>query len=83
MADDRARSRRTAGGMVIQGFACGSHHQDRYRASYFPRRSQQAAKGSSGDLMELVIPLIEESLQPPAKEYFEEDGLILYVMRLD
>jgi len=29
--------------------------------------------------MELVIPLIEESLQPPAKEYFEEDGLILYV----
>jgi hypothetical protein len=29
--------------------------------------------------MELVIPLIEESVQPPAKEYFEEDGLILYV----
>jgi hypothetical protein len=30
--------------------------------------------------MELVIPLIEESLQSPAKEYFEEDGLILYVL---
>lgn len=29
--------------------------------------------------MDLVIPLIEESLIPPAKEYFEEDGLILYV----
>lgn len=29
--------------------------------------------------MELVIPLIEESLQPPAKEFFEEDGLILCV----
>jgi len=29
--------------------------------------------------MELVIPLIEESLVPPAKEYFEEDGLILWV----
>lgn len=28
--------------------------------------------------MELVIPLIEESLQPPAKEYFEEDGIILW-----
>jgi len=33
--------------------------------------------------MELVIPLIEESLQPPAKEYFEEDGLILYVIHFD
>jgi len=33
--------------------------------------------------MELVIPLIEESLQPPAKEYFEEDGLILYVFCRD
>lgn len=29
--------------------------------------------------MSLVIPLIEESLVPPAKEYFEEDGLILLV----
>ncbi|KAL7423456.1 hypothetical protein Q5752_001036 [Cryptotrichosporon argae] len=37
-----------------------------------------AAKESSGDLMELVIPLIEESLHPPAKEYFEEDGLTLW-----
>ncbi|WVQ92143.1 hypothetical protein IAS59_005951 [Cryptococcus gattii] len=37
-----------------------------------------AAKESSGELMELVIPLIEESLQPPAKEFFEEDGLILW-----
>ncbi|KIR32027.1 hypothetical protein I352_05656 [Cryptococcus deuterogattii MMRL2647] len=37
-----------------------------------------AAKESSGGLMELVIPLIEESLQPPAKEFFEEDGLILW-----
>ncbi|KAK8861272.1 hypothetical protein IAR55_002091 [Kwoniella newhampshirensis] len=37
-----------------------------------------AAKESSGDLMELVIPLIEESLQPPAKDFFEEDGLILW-----
>lgn len=37
----------------------------------------QAAKESSGDLMGLVIPLIEESLQQPAKDYFEEDGLVL------
>ncbi|WVQ83491.1 hypothetical protein IAT38_005632 [Cryptococcus sp. DSM 104549] len=37
-----------------------------------------AAKESSGDLMPLVIPLIEESLQPPAKDFFEEDGLILW-----
>lgn len=29
--------------------------------------------------MELVIPLIEESLVLPAKEFFEEDGLALYV----
>ncbi|WVO14781.1 hypothetical protein L204_102419 [Cryptococcus depauperatus] len=36
------------------------------------------AKESSDSLMELVIPLIEESLQPPAKEFFEEDGLILW-----
>lgn len=28
--------------------------------------------------MELVIPLIEESLQSPAKDYFEEDGIILW-----
>ncbi|WVQ94582.1 hypothetical protein IAU59_001662 [Kwoniella sp. CBS 9459] len=37
-----------------------------------------AAKESSGNLMELVIPLIEESLQPPAKDFFEEDGLVLW-----
>ncbi|WVQ62887.1 uncharacterized protein L199_001036 [Kwoniella botswanensis] len=37
-----------------------------------------AAKATSGDLMELVIPLIEESLQPPAKDFFEDDGLILW-----
>ncbi|RXK35686.1 hypothetical protein M231_07059 [Tremella mesenterica] len=36
------------------------------------------AKACSGSLMELVIPLIEESLQPPAKNYFEEDGLALW-----
>jgi len=27
--------------------------------------------------MELVIPLIEESLRPPAKDFFEEDGIAL------
>ncbi|OCF32339.1 hypothetical protein I316_06007 [Kwoniella heveanensis BCC8398] len=37
-----------------------------------------AAKESSGNLMELVIPLIEESLQIPAKDFFEEDGLVLW-----
>lgn len=37
-----------------------------------------AAKESSGNFMELVIPLIEESLQPPAKDFFEEDGIILW-----
>ncbi|WVQ77454.1 hypothetical protein IAR50_007140 [Cryptococcus sp. DSM 104548] len=37
-----------------------------------------AAKDRSGELMDLIIPLIEESLQPPAKEFFEEDGLILW-----
>ncbi|GFZ42911.1 hypothetical protein JCM24511_00629 [Saitozyma sp. JCM 24511] len=37
-----------------------------------------AAKESSGQLMELVIPLIEESLQPPAKEFFEDDGIALW-----
>jgi len=37
-----------------------------------------AARESSSNLMELVIPLIEESLQPPAKDYFEEDGIILW-----
>ena len=37
----------------------------------------QAAKESSGNLMDLVIPLVEESLVPPAKEYFEEDGIAL------
>ena len=31
--------------------------------------------------MELVIPLIEESLHPPAKDFFEEDGIVLYVIR--
>ena len=31
--------------------------------------------------MDLVIPLIEESLVPPAKEFFEEDGLALYADR--
>jgi hypothetical protein len=30
--------------------------------------------------MDLVIPLIEESLQPPAKDFFEEDGIELWVM---
>ncbi len=40
----------------------------------------QAAKESSGNLMELVIPLIEESLVPPAKEFFEEDGIGLWVL---
>lgn len=39
--------------------------------------TSQAAKESSGNLMELVIPLIEESLQEPAKSFFEEDGIIL------
>lgn len=29
--------------------------------------------------MDLVIPLIEESLQPPAKDFFEEDGIDLSV----
>lgn len=29
--------------------------------------------------MGLVIPLIEESLIPPAKDFFEEDGLALWV----
>ena len=27
----------------------------------------------------LIIPLIEESLIPPAKEFFEEDGITLSV----
>jgi hypothetical protein len=36
-----------------------------------------AAKDSSDDLMDLVIPLVRESLTTPAKEHFEEDGLIL------
>ncbi|KAK4688100.1 importin-11, partial [Tremellales sp. Uapishka_1] len=37
-----------------------------------------AARESSGNLMSLVIPLIEESLVPPAKDFFEEDSLILW-----
>lgn len=36
-----------------------------------------AAKEGSGTFMALVIPLIEESLQQPAKDFFEEDGIIL------
>lgn len=28
--------------------------------------------------MDLVIPLIQESLQQPAKDYFEEDGILLW-----
>jgi hypothetical protein len=32
--------------------------------------------------MDLVIPLIEESLVTPAKEHFEEEGLILSVCGL-
>ena len=30
-------------------------------------------------MMDLVIPLIEESLIPPAREFFEEDGITLRV----
>ncbi|ORY25236.1 armadillo-type protein [Naematelia encephala] len=37
-----------------------------------------AAKTSSGKLMELAIPLIEESMRPPANAYFEEDGVALW-----
>lgn len=37
-----------------------------------------AARDTSGSLMELVIPLITESLVPPAKDFFEEDGLLLW-----
>lgn len=40
----------------------------------------QAAGASSGGLMDLVLPLIQESLVPPAKEFFEEDGLALCVI---
>jgi len=39
----------------------------------------QTAKEASGGLMDLVIPLIEESLVTPAKEHFEEEGLTLSV----
>lgn len=35
------------------------------------------AKESAGGLMDLVIPLIQESLVPPAKDFFEEDGVLL------
>lgn len=35
------------------------------------------AKDSAGGLMDLVLPLIQESLVPPAKEFFEEDGITL------
>lgn len=41
------------------------------------RADFQAAKETSGNLIELVIPLIEESLQSPAKEHFEDDGIEL------
>jgi hypothetical protein len=37
----------------------------------------QVAKESSGGLMDLVLPLIQESLQPPARDFFEEDGVTL------
>lgn len=37
-----------------------------------------AARESSGNLMDLVIPLIQESLTQPAKDFFEEDGIILW-----
>jgi hypothetical protein len=36
-----------------------------------------ASAKSSDELMELIIPLVRESLTTPAKEHFEEDGLIL------
>lgn len=39
----------------------------------------EIAREASGQLMELVVPLIEESLRMPAKAVFEEDGIALSV----
>ena len=32
-------------------------------------------------MLPLIVPLIEESLTGPAKEHFEEDGMVLLVIR--
>ena len=40
----------------------------------------EIARDASGQLMELVVPLIEESLRMPAKAVFEEDGMALSVL---
>jgi hypothetical protein len=37
----------------------------------------QAIGPATTNILSLVVPLIEESLSSPAKEYFEADGLIL------
>jgi len=64
--------------MAIQGVFGRAHHQARQRESRPAcTRSRQTAKASSGGLMDLVIPLIEESLVSPAKDHFQYDGLVL------
>lgn len=66
--------------MAVQGISCHTDYQTcqcECPSDYWPQLTCQAAKESSGSLMELVIPLIEESLQPPAKDFFEEDGIEL------
>ena len=63
--------------MAIQGVFGRAHHQARQRESHTRPSSRQTAKASSGGLMDLVIPLIEESLVSPAKDHFQYDGLVL------
>lgn len=36
-----------------------------------------AAGPATTQIMSLIVPLIEESMSSPAKEHFEEDGLVL------
>jgi hypothetical protein len=37
----------------------------------------QAAGSQTSHILHLIVPLIEESLTGPAKEHFEEDGMVL------
>ncbi|WVW79847.1 hypothetical protein I302_101817 [Kwoniella bestiolae CBS 10118] len=65
---------------TVEEFAGGLEGEWLFKASLVVLTTKlvSAARATSGDLMELVIPLIEESLQPPAKDFFEDDGLILW-----
>jgi hypothetical protein len=82
----RARIERSGRRVAFQGVASADDHEASRGKSAFIltsapgfvlMRSQKAIGPATTNILSLVVPLIEESLSSPAKEYFEADGLTL------